>query len=59
MRDVAKLIMDTPYAYNLERRIENFEKWIDEYKIDGVILHENMSCRPSSAGMVSTWPRLS
>jgi len=52
LRDVAKLIMDTPYAYNLERRIENFEKWIDEYKLDGVILHENMSCRPSSAGMV-------
>jgi benzoyl-CoA reductase/2-hydroxyglutaryl-CoA dehydratase subunit BcrC/BadD/HgdB len=51
LRDVAKLMMDTPYAYNLERRIENFEKWIDEYKLDGVILHENMSCRPSSAGM--------
>jgi len=52
LRDVARLIMDAPYAYNLERRIENFEKWIDEYKLDGVILHENMSCRPSSAGMV-------
>jgi benzoyl-CoA reductase/2-hydroxyglutaryl-CoA dehydratase subunit BcrC/BadD/HgdB len=52
LRDVAKIVMDLPYAYNLERRIEYFEKWIDEYKLDGVILHENMSCRPSSAGMV-------
>ncbi len=51
-RAVAKIMMDLPYSYNLERRIEYFEKVIDEYHIDGVILHENMSCRPSSAGMI-------
>jgi benzoyl-CoA reductase/2-hydroxyglutaryl-CoA dehydratase subunit BcrC/BadD/HgdB len=52
LRQVAKIMMDLPYSYNLERRIEHFERWIDEYKIDGVILHENMSCRPSSTGMM-------
>ena len=54
LRHVAKLIMDTPYAYNLERRIEHFEKWIDEYKLDGVILHEHVvqaiECRHGRSG---------
>lgn len=44
--------MDLPYAYNLERRIQYFKKCIEEYKLDGVILHENLSCRPSSTGMI-------
>ena len=45
-------MMDTPYAYNLEKRIDYFKTTAKEYKIDGVILHENLSCRPSSTGMV-------
>lgn len=52
LRDVARIMMDLPYSYNLEKRIEYFEKWVDEYSIDGVILHENMSCRPSCTGMI-------
>jgi len=52
LRAVAKIMMDLPYSYNLERRIDYFNNAVDEYKIDGVILHENMSCRPSSTGMI-------
>jgi len=52
LREVARILMDLPYNYNLERRIAYFKKSIKEYKINGVILHENMSCRPSSTGMI-------
>lgn len=40
-----------PYLYNLEDRISYFKDVITKYRIDGVLLHENMSCRPSSTGM--------
>lgn len=52
LRDLARLIIDIPYNYSLEKRIQYFENVIKEYKIDGVILHSNMSCRPSCAGMI-------
>jgi benzoyl-CoA reductase/2-hydroxyglutaryl-CoA dehydratase subunit BcrC/BadD/HgdB len=52
IRELAKLMVHFPYNYNLDTRIQYFEQVIDEYKIDGVILHENMSCRPSCAGMI-------
>lgn len=51
LREVARIIMDLPYAYNLEARIKYFVDVVREFKLDGVILHENMSCRPSSTGM--------
>lgn len=52
LRDVARIMMDLPYSYNLEKRIQYFEQAVKDYKIDGVILHENLSCRPSSTGMI-------
>jgi benzoyl-CoA reductase/2-hydroxyglutaryl-CoA dehydratase subunit BcrC/BadD/HgdB len=52
LREVARIMMHLPYSYNLEARIQYFEKTVSEYHIDGVILHENLSCRPSSAGMI-------
>ncbi len=51
LREVARIIMNLPYAYNLETRIKYFVDVVREYKLDGVVLHENMSCRPSSTGM--------
>jgi len=51
-RELAKMIIDIPYNYNLQRRIDYFENVIDDYNIDGVILHSNMSCRPSATNMV-------
>ncbi len=52
IRELVKLIIHLPYNYNLETRIRYFENLIDTYKIDGIILHHNMSCRPSAAGMM-------
>jgi benzoyl-CoA reductase/2-hydroxyglutaryl-CoA dehydratase subunit BcrC/BadD/HgdB len=52
LRQVARTMMDVPYSYNLEKRIAYFKQAIREYRIDGVILHENLSCRPSSTGMI-------
>lgn len=52
LRRVARTMMDLPYSYNLEKRIDYFKQAVADYKIDGVILHENMSCRPSSTGMM-------
>ncbi|MBN2156011.1 MAG: 2-hydroxyacyl-CoA dehydratase [Candidatus Lokiarchaeota archaeon] len=51
LREMAKSLIHTPYWYNLETRVEYFKKVIEEYKIDGVILHNNLSCRPSTTGM--------
>ena len=52
LREVARIMMDLPYSYTLEKRIPYFIRAVREYRIDGVILHENLSCRPSSAGMI-------
>jgi len=52
LRQMAKEIIITPYTLNLENRIAFFEQKIDEYKIDGLILHANLSCRPSSTGLL-------
>jgi len=39
------------YTLDLEQRIPFFEQKITEYSIDGLILHANLSCRPSSTGL--------
>lgn len=48
---MAEIMMYQPYFYNLDDRITYFRDVIAKYKIDGVILHENRSCRPSCTGM--------
>jgi len=48
---MSELMMSFWYVYDLETRIKKFEETIREYKIDGVIMHENLSCRPNSCGM--------
>ena len=52
LREIARINIHFPYNYNLETRIKYFEQVIDDYNINGVILHNNMSCRPSSTGML-------
>jgi benzoyl-CoA reductase/2-hydroxyglutaryl-CoA dehydratase subunit BcrC/BadD/HgdB len=52
IRELSKLMVHFPYNYNLETRIKYFEQTIDDYRIDGVILHANQSCRPSATGMI-------
>ncbi|MHA1618365.1 MAG: 2-hydroxyacyl-CoA dehydratase subunit D [Promethearchaeota archaeon] len=52
LREMARMMILIPYNYSLDRRIAYFENVIDEYSIDGVILHANMSCRPSATNMI-------
>ncbi len=49
LRQIARELLLLPYTLNLEKRIANFERKIDEYDIDGVVLHANLSCRPAAA----------
>ena len=48
---MAESMLQQPYFYNLSDRIAYFKDVIKKYHIDGVLLHENMSCRPSCTGM--------
>lgn len=52
IRSFARTWLQQPYYYNLENRIKYFKQVIEEYQIDGVILHNNMSCRPNSTGLI-------
>jgi benzoyl-CoA reductase/2-hydroxyglutaryl-CoA dehydratase subunit BcrC/BadD/HgdB len=48
---MAELMMSFWYVYDLETRIKKFAETVKEWKVDGVIMHENLSCRPNSCGM--------
>jgi benzoyl-CoA reductase/2-hydroxyglutaryl-CoA dehydratase subunit BcrC/BadD/HgdB len=51
LREMAKENISNFYTLDLEKRIPFFEEKIAEYSIDGLILHANLSCRPSSTGL--------
>ena len=48
---MSELMMSFWYVYDLETRIKKFAETVEEWKIDGVLLHENLSCRPNSCGL--------
>ncbi|MFX1396294.1 MAG: 2-hydroxyacyl-CoA dehydratase subunit D [Promethearchaeota archaeon] len=48
---IAELMLSFWYIYDLKTRIQKFQETIKEWSIDGVILHNNLSCRPNSCGM--------
>lgn len=50
-RQMAKEFTSATYVLEQDRRIPFIEEKIKDYSIDGLILHANMSCRPSAAGM--------
>jgi benzoyl-CoA reductase/2-hydroxyglutaryl-CoA dehydratase subunit BcrC/BadD/HgdB len=51
LRVMAEENISNFYTLDLEQRIPFFEKKITEYSIDGLVLHANLSCRPSSTGL--------
>jgi benzoyl-CoA reductase/2-hydroxyglutaryl-CoA dehydratase subunit BcrC/BadD/HgdB len=51
LRQIAREVLIGTYTLNLERRIEHWEQKIDEFDLDGVVLHANMSCRPSATAL--------
>jgi benzoyl-CoA reductase/2-hydroxyglutaryl-CoA dehydratase subunit BcrC/BadD/HgdB len=48
---MAELILSFWYIYDLKTRIKMFAKTVKEWSIDGVLLHNNSSCRPNSCGL--------
>jgi len=48
---MSELMLSFWYIYDLKTRIKKFAETVREWKIDGVILHENLSCRPNSCGL--------
>jgi len=51
IESMAELMLSFWYIYDLKTRIKKFEETVKEYNIDGVLLHNNMSCRPNSCGL--------
>ena len=48
---MSELMLSFWYIYDLETRIKKFAETVEEWKVDGVIMHENLSCRPNSCGL--------
>ncbi|MBD3213345.1 MAG: hypothetical protein GF311_12115, partial [Candidatus Lokiarchaeota archaeon] len=48
---MSELMLSFWYIYDLETRIRKFKETVDEWNIDGVLLHNNMSCRPNACGL--------
>jgi benzoyl-CoA reductase/2-hydroxyglutaryl-CoA dehydratase subunit BcrC/BadD/HgdB len=48
---MAELMLSFWYIYDLKTRVKKFAETVEEWHIDGVILHNNMSCRPNSCGL--------
>ena len=51
VKAMSELVLSFWYVYDLEKRVEKFAETTKEWKIDGWILHNNMSCRPNSCGL--------
>ena len=58
VESMAELILSFWYVYDLETRVQKFKETVRDWKIDGVILHNNMSCRPNACGMYDLKRRL-
>ncbi|HMF32867.1 MAG TPA: 2-hydroxyacyl-CoA dehydratase family protein [Candidatus Lokiarchaeia archaeon] len=58
IHDIAKIMIHHFYNLNLETRVKEFSRVINEWHIDGCLLHNNLSCRPSATGMYDLKERL-
>ncbi len=48
---MSELMLKFWYIYDLQTRIKKYKEMVDDWKVDGVLLHNNMSCRPNSCGL--------
>ncbi|MBD3254820.1 MAG: hypothetical protein GF383_06990 [Candidatus Lokiarchaeota archaeon] len=48
---MSELVLSFWYVYDLETRVNKFVETVKEWKIDGLLLHNNYSCRPNSCGL--------
>ncbi|MFX1276960.1 MAG: 2-hydroxyacyl-CoA dehydratase subunit D [Promethearchaeota archaeon] len=51
IKAMSEIMLSFWYIYDLKTRIQKFEETVRDWKIDGVILHDNLSCRPNACGM--------
>ncbi len=51
IESMAELMLSFWYIYDLEKRVKKFKETVEDWKADGVILHNNMSCRPNTCAM--------
>ena len=56
---MSELMLSFWYIYDLETRVRKFKETVDDWNIDGLILHNNMSCRPNSCGLYDLKRKLS
>ena len=59
LRRMARDMIIVPFTLNLDRRITYFDTLIQEFDLDGIIMHANQSCRPSSTGLLDLKEALS
>lgn len=59
VKSMSELVLSFWYVYDLETRVREFAKTTKEWNIDGWILHNNMSCRPSTCCLYDLKRRLS
>jgi benzoyl-CoA reductase/2-hydroxyglutaryl-CoA dehydratase subunit BcrC/BadD/HgdB len=48
---MAELMLSFWYIYDLKTRFEKLRETVNDWKIDGIIMHDNLSCRPNACGM--------
>ncbi len=58
IKTMSELMLSFWYIYDLETRVKEFAKTVEEYKVDGVVLHNNMSCRPNTCAFYDLKRRL-
>jgi benzoyl-CoA reductase/2-hydroxyglutaryl-CoA dehydratase subunit BcrC/BadD/HgdB len=51
VESMAELMLSFWYIYDLKTRVNKFAETVKDWKIDGVLLHNNYSCRPNSCGL--------
>ncbi len=48
---MAELMLSFWYNYDLKTRFNKLKETVKDWKLDGVLLHNNLSCRPNACGM--------
>jgi benzoyl-CoA reductase/2-hydroxyglutaryl-CoA dehydratase subunit BcrC/BadD/HgdB len=55
---MSSLMLSFWYIFDLETRIDWFQKTVKDWKADGIIFHDNVSCRPNTAAFYDLKRRL-
>ena len=59
VKAMSELVLSFWYVYDLETRTKEFARVTKEWKMDGWILHNNMSCRPNTCALYDLKRKLS